>query len=192
MRVYLRPPKWPPPLLPLLFAVPLRDPAVRLMLPVVRVGRLFVLIVGREVLRFGVNVAFGLRCVVVVDGRFTMLRLKPFRFVTFGRAVLRVLLSRLLRKLLRLPLKFVEGRLLLFLSVCGFRFVVPAAFILRFPEKFPRPADGLSCPPRSFLWKSPRSNRSLSPCPFDAAPWWKVRPLYQLWPPLWCQLWPPR
>ena len=42
------------------------------MLPVVRVGLLFVLTAGREVLRFGVNVALGLRAVPVVEGRFKL------------------------------------------------------------------------------------------------------------------------
>lgn len=89
----------------------------RLMLPVVRVGLLFVLTAGREVLRFGVNVALGLRAVPVVEGRFKLFWFKWRRLVLDGFTVLRVLLSRLLRGWKRCPLKLADGCFLSYLPL---------------------------------------------------------------------------
>ena len=134
----------------------------------------------------------GLRCEAVAEGLRAPFCPKLRRRTSLGRAVLRVLLSRLLRMLPRCPLKPVEGRLLSLLPLCGLLLPACGRLSPRCPAKFPCPLPGLPGRLKPFLRKSPRLKRSLSPCPFDAAPWWNVRPLYQLRPPLWCQLWPPR
>ena len=133
---YLRPPKWPPPLLPPPFAEPPRAPLGRLAPPTWRAGRLPALTDGREVVCFGVKVELGLRCVPTADGRLVPPCPKLRRRTSLGRAVLRVLLSRLLRMLLRLPLKPVPGRLLSLLPLCGL--MLPACG--RLSPKVNRPA----------------------------------------------------
>ena len=104
------PPLWLPP--PPLAGV-LRLLLPRLALPTDRLTVLFLLMAVRWVLRLGVNVLLGLRCTLPPIERRLTLELALFRELFLVRTVARVLLSRCLRKLPRLPLKLDCG---LFLS----------------------------------------------------------------------------
>ena len=182
---YLRPPKLPLPRFPPPLVAPpwLLPPRLPLTDGFLEPPPLF--IEGLDVLRFGLKVLLGFLCIPAPWCRLLLLNEAVPRLFLFVLAVVRVLLSRWWRWLLRLPLKPRPGLFLSFLLFCGRRLTLCFGLSpLVLTKCLPPPL-----PPR---WNSPRSKRSRSPCPLLMPPWWNVRPLYQLRPPLCRQLCPPR
>lgn len=113
------PPKLPPRPPPLPRDVDFDEPRLGLLPPIEGREPVPRLTDGLDVPRFGVNVLLGFRCVVVLVVRLFPPKLKPLLFPLLGRAVVRVLLSRLFLKPLRCPLNVIPGRFLSVLGRCG-------------------------------------------------------------------------